>query len=761
MSFEKYLSNTIGKIKYIIIKPKEDKYAFITQSYFNKFSNNIINSIPMINFIAYLPSTFQEYLYEWPYNINNNDIDCKSEIIYISDYDIDESDIDEYKHMEIGCIFLLDNIDKQIAQKIKNNSNIPVITSDLCSVKGIEMVYKKWNNNVNNVIRRFNKSESAKIKYRKYCTDKSKLKGIKNPENKFLFPLNLGIDKMRGLQQRILENTYLLQGANPKNIQFKEKEADELIVHTLKEFICEKFITLKLGFIQEESFDNNDEVQLKKFNIKKNELEKIINNQSIELYEEICNRVYEKFYLLDFSVDMVLVVPSINYNEVIISNEIIGRYNKKIIDFICNEDSYYGVLLNDTKFVDKMKAIRERAGEKVTLDLMNIIYALPMKIPFIRTRNIPSVELYSTILKKIEEDYINDNISELNKNIERVSGMLKDSCSNELWEIIDNHCNNLKVISDMPIEWVKINNMPLCVGKRMSRIPITPGNGLISHSYLIRKYECNKENLKIMLINTLENDKKNDRLNGLSVKLRNSIDNHLKLLNKKCVYKKINTKNDFINALENEQPTVLIYYGHGEYNEEENEGALIIGNEQITASELEEIIHKPLITILGACQTEVSYGSHLNIGNLLIGSGCVSVIATHMQVRGSHAASFISELIRNLVLFILKKDINEFEWNIVIHKTYISHYILDVIIAMEEEIGKDLGNLKYMYEEYYKKNNIKNYDIVEKRNIIFNEILRNNKSLYNCYLHIKDKIIPLSTLYISLGSPEKILFVNK
>lgn len=773
MVFRKYFINEMDKFYYFIIMPAESSNIFDRQSLFNRFSSNIIHSRDFLKIIAYLPSTVDEYFKEWPLSVCNYETDCKNEIVYIYDYNIDDNLLINFSRSSLGCIFVLDDVNSTVLDKIIEISKMPIVSSENKSSKVIPFgadvvkeIYSTWNRNLNKVISEQNLKNNLNYSYIKLEFNKSSLKGITNESSKFLDPINMCIDKLRGSQVGIGSNLYTTEYANGLNNREKEKKADRLLVFTIKRFISEKLILLMLGFIEEGSFDEDDSLILSKLGITKSILDNFLTFRNIQEYEKLCTKVMSNFSQVSLKTDMVICMPSINYLELNEFNNLLGKYKwpPKLLKALCDTDVYYEKIddyVSDKCDIDLAKNLLKKRGiEKEILSLMYVFYALPRKMPFIRMRNVPTSILYENVFNGIRNSYLKYDIDKMNIEIDKVNKVLFNSCYSKLWAIINKHSNHIKVLSDMPAEWIQIDKIPLCMLKKISRVPITPGNGLIGHSYFTKKFEININNLGIIIINALPEDEHHKELSILVEKLNDLINEQLNKISKECVYIKVNTKDELIEAITVRQPTIMIYYGHGSWNKNEMQGYLHIGNEVISSIDLEKINPKPLITVLGACETEVNYGSHLNIGNLLIGSGCPAVIGTHLPIRGNHAVSFISELIRNLVLCFTKKSNNHiYSWDEIILRTYQSHYILDVIISLEDLMNQDLSFLKYEYIDYCKLKNIEGIDVIKLRNDIFKEILKDNTDLYDMYLELlqKDRIIPLSLLYVSLGSPEKII----
>ena len=84
------------------------------------------------------------------------------------------------------------------------------------------------------------------------------------------------------------------------------------------------------------------------------------------------------------------------------------------------------------------------------------------------------------------------------------------------------------------------------------------------------------------------------------------------------------------------------------------------------------------ITILGACETQVLHGTSLNVANLFLGSGVISVMGTFFPVNGVYVSSIISSLMRHLVTSIIGVSPEIFnKWDEIILLTRRTHYLLD------------------------------------------------------------------------------------
>src|SRR5690606_527630 len=148
-----------------------------------------------------------------------------------------------------------------------------------------------------------------------------------------------------------------------------------------------------------------------------------------------------------------------------------------------------------------------------------------------------------------------------------------------------------------------------------------------------------------------------------------------------------------------------------------------------TALEIENIKHTPLITILGACETQVLHGTHVNTASLFLGKLSVSVLGTFFPIDGLKAITFISSLIRNLVNALIGVAPENYlvSWDDIILQTYRSHYLLEPIQSIESYLAKRGDRLKNYIESPF----TEFWQIAEKKEINgFIEILRDRDNIY-------------------------------
>lgn len=254
---------------------------------------------------------------------------------------------------------------------------------------------------------------------------------------------------------------------------------------------------------------------------------------------------------------------------------------------------------------------------------------------------------------------------------------------------------------------------------------------------------------------------------------------------KHCVnYYEVTNKTDFIRIMNEYPTTFFIYYGHGSMpevsrNQSDQIGKLHIGDDEIDMIELENNIKVvPVVTILGACQTQVLDAHYLNIGNMFLGLGSQSVLATYFPVDGFYTFSLIESIFRHLKNF-LSNQAPEYikNWSDIILQARRTHYIIEPVNTIIEYLDKkgdktrvDSESLsqyvmKYCIESSCNANT--SYISVMEQSVIYRdkaykEYFKNypeSTRMLIDYIFKHNYVFPESIIFTSLGSPEKIKFV--
>lgn len=761
-------------VSYFITTNNHGNPNFIERDTFSyRFNRNIATHTQSRYILAHLPKSLEELILPWPLS------SFVEEQNYITEYiNIEllikntEGILDSIKQTQLGCVFIPEELKDDPIFKQIQEITIPVIF-----LKDGEDIP---NNQLQLIVKENSINASKIIANKVTISDKTKIEPISIPHKNFLRPLEIAINRNRGLYLSIFENR---QEPQPWNINIESKEevekvAIEDIKFYLKILITEKYI---LYLAQYEKGINSLIDIIKQW-------DNSINTDDLDLdvleeyFLNVSDYFFEKFDEIVYRTDLVFVLPMVNKTTVdLLNREFQLRLSKPILRQIYDFSGYYGK--GNSKDIEKiLSIISDRAKENSILDSLSINFTLDTKSPYVRLPNLPSKDIalwYSHMFNNIKRNSDLSEIEKFNDNFHKISEKLKLSLDDGFIDIIVKHGKHIKFITDAPIEWVKYKDTPLGLIKSISRLPIIPGNILVNSAKLNFKREISKATVSFLIINALN---PNDTLYKNGKKLGELLKEYFP---KHCVnYYEVTNKTDFIRIMNEYPTTFFIYYGHGSMpevsrNQSDQIGKLHIGDDEIDMIELENNIKVvPVVTILGACQTQVLDAHYLNIGNMFLGLGSQSVLATYFPVDGFYTFSLIESIFRHLKNF-LSNQAPEYikNWSDIILQARRTHYIIEPVNTIIEYLDKkgdktrvDSESLsqyvmKYCIESSCNANT--SYISVMEQSVIYRdkaykEYFKNypeSTRMLIDYIFKHNYVFPESIIFTSLGSPEKIKFV--
>ena len=259
-------------------------------------------------------------------------------------------------------------------------------------------------------------------------------------------------------------------------------------------------------------------------------------------------------------------------------------------------------------------------------------------------------------------------------------------------------------ISDLPLEWIRINKIPLSFTHDITRLPETTHNNLIQ-SFALNStfdFEVKEDIIKrtLVIIGTEDVEFTN---------WRKIIDKSSK--EKGYTVKTCLTVKDFIKVVLDFKPDFLIIDSHADFNSEKKQTFIKIGNEQLTHNDIiENLIIVPLI-FLSACGTSPTYGTFNPIANAFLQMGAKSVTSTYLPIDINSSTMVYLTILNNLDSVAKKGSFNN--WLEYICYNVRSSLLHRTFIPLLEE------NLEY--KKIY-------YDLIQKimffkeRTSVFNEV---------------------------------------
>ena len=264
------------------------------------------------------------------------------------------------------------------------------------------------------------------------------------------------------------------------------------------------------------------------------------------------------------------------------------------------------------------------------------------------------------------------NLPSLRKALAEFDRALKEELGTDVVSYLSEVRGTITVISDLPVEWLTIDKVPLSFRVKVHRYPITPSNAL--HSYLSQatsNVRITKERAQhLVIVNCLAAD---DHLNAypqdLADRLRKSGIPH--------TFHQVNTFADYCSLLSREKPFFLVHIGHGTVDEATNTSLLQFGKEWASLADLPNNTNIPSIVVFSACDTAPAH-IHPNPAAAFLGFGVRAVLATLLPVQADRTTIFIAGLFHDLWFWLRNPPKGQVTWGDLVHGALGLAYLRDL-----------------------------------------------------------------------------------
>ncbi|MCR9251674.1 MAG: CHAT domain-containing protein [bacterium] len=321
----------------------------------------------------------------------------------------------------------------------------------------------------------------------------------------------------------------------------------------------------------------------------------------------------------------------------------------------------------------------------------------------------------------------------------------KKVLGSNLKETIKTRNGQLIAITDLPIEWTMIDNVPLSFTHDICRLPETSLHGLMSLFMYNKTYEYSiPENLleKTLVIHGTDDER---FLPWIS--LVNSFSDEKKFHVKTCL--SVSEVKDVISEL---NPDLIVFDCHGGYDKIKQSTFLKIGDEILDGDQVvRNNISAPLV-FLSACGTAPTYGTINSIANAFFEAGAASVTTTYIPISIDSGSLLYLRLLNKLDIATRKP----------IHKNwleFVSHIIRtssinDAFKAVQTKIKEK------EQREFFNQNVEALTDslVFDKRRDLFLKLDKRIESLTKMKENTFSKVIPEYLLYSNLGRSDLIFF---
>lgn len=338
------------------------------------------------------------------------------------------------------------------------------------------------------------------------------------------------------------------------------------------------------------------------------------------------------------------------------------------------------------------------------------------------------------------------NRKKLKKSIYKFGKILSDSIlSKELENVIIKRDGQIICISDLPVEWLLVKNIPLSFTHDICRLPETTLHGLMSFytTNNTLRYSIPADVMKktLVIMGTDED--------GFKVwqKKAFELSKSKGFLIREC--KKLQ---QVVDAVQELKPDILIFDCHGGFDSETRSTYLMIGNEKLDGDFLIKNKITAPIVFLSACGTAPTYGTMNPIANAFCETGALSVTSTFLSIGIDSGSVLYLRLLNNL----------EYASSKVIHKNwlnFVSHIIRTSAINDAYLIARrEIENSKKIELKTSNSESLSKSMVFGNRRKLYHELNNTISKATGSSKNYFDEIIPEYLLYTNLGRGDLILF---
>lgn len=436
--------------------------------------------------------------------------------------------------------------------------------------------------------------------------------------------------------------------------------------------------------------------------------------------------------------------------------------NQNKIENNVNENQYISIYVQERNFIESLIALKSSGN-----------IAINIKLPWAN----------SLFFSKLKDIGIVDRSNNRNKINILMSKLLSEFEINNWYDNFDKkYSSNIKVVSNLPVEWSWHNGLPLMVRHEVSRIPVSPGivsTKLLLDSEQVFLKKCNFKNIKIISSFADSDPIKED----LSKKV-NFINNELKLeystvralldsnsetkgidievgeegLDISIDWVNVNTLQELSETLAHDDSAITIFDLHGSHDVKGN-GVIILKDETVSVYDLVGKVRISPIVILSSCDTSPIDRNHYTIANAFFLAGAKTVLASALPIQSHEASIFIARLLLRIKYYLPKRldDVGiSIRWSSVVTGMIRKTFYSELISMLQKKFGLDAGlkknlnfsvgqNLDPLDNNWHEK-------IIEKISMQIGIPIDKLKNLIRT-----EFMMPECIKYIQLGNPELIV----
>jgi hypothetical protein len=242
----------------------------------------------------------------------------------------------------------------------------------------------------------------------------------------------------------------------------------------------------------------------------------------------------------------------------------------------------------------------------------------------------------------------------LNKLMRRLSASVESKVGRQIINAVRHHGDGIGsvcLVTDMPLEWLQIDKLPLVIRHDVSRIPSTPGNITLMQSARSQRQLLGLSDFReILVVRSFEMDDPIAKHLEFAITSPKWNEDGVEMPSVKFV--DVSNVDEFVDAINTFKGAVLIFDGHGTTDRETGVGSIVIGGQPVDVWTLANRVNVPPIVLLSACDTLPVDGSHGSTAIGMLSLGAVTVLGTLLPIGSRHSAIFVARLIYRIAKFL-------------------------------------------------------------------------------------------------------------
>lgn len=328
----------------------------------------------------------------------------------------------------------------------------------------------------------------------------------------------------------------------------------------------------------------------------------------------------------------------------------------------------------------KLNSLRLRYLDNVAYFHSMFTYSPVIRLPQIGK----SINLELSHLERItpKKQSTISNIEKFGKKLRKLT--LDDTYKN----YIKDRNGQIFVISDLPLEWLYLDEHPLCFTHDICRLPEFNLNSIVNNAIHLQRnlYQIPEDIINKTLV--VHCASKDDTLMNEMFSLIDNFKEKLGFISVKC-----STIIEISEAIKKHKPELLIFDCHGASDQNELSSYLVIDkekNEFLTGENIIKYgISAPLV-FLSACETFPNYGYVKLLSDAFMETGAYCITTTFLSIKIIDATTVIIRLLNNLHQ--LKSNSYHLNWLNFLSHILRSSFIYETINKSRQYLKEEITN---------------------------------------------------------------------